>query len=88
MKYFTLCITLTTIVAFTFLVELEAKEIIFVSYMRTRNMEDSQAYYNHGEEVIGLHVSMGNTNTKSNGCRGRVVLLELDENIRILQKEV
>jgi hypothetical protein len=32
-------------------------------------MEDSQGSYNHEEEVIGLHVIMGNVETESNGRR-------------------
>jgi hypothetical protein len=34
-------------------------------------MEDSQGSYSHEEEFIGLHVSMGNVETKSNGRRDR-----------------
>jgi len=34
-------------------------------------MEYSQGYCNHEEEIIGLHVSMGNYETKSNGIRDR-----------------
>jgi hypothetical protein len=30
-------------------------------------MEDDQGSYSHGDEVIGLHVSMGNAETESNG---------------------
>jgi len=30
-------------------------------------MEDTQGSYNHEEEVRGLHVSMGNVETESNG---------------------
>jgi hypothetical protein len=32
-------------------------------------MEDSQVSYIHEDEFIGLHVSMGNAETKSNGRR-------------------
>jgi hypothetical protein len=35
--------------------------------MRTTTMEDAQGSYNHEEEFRGLHVSMGNAETKSNG---------------------
>jgi hypothetical protein len=35
--------------------------------MRTIDMEDSQGYYSHEDEIIGLHVSMGNAETESNG---------------------
>jgi hypothetical protein len=31
--------------------------------MRTTTMEYAQGLYNHGEEFIGLHVSMGNDET-------------------------
>jgi hypothetical protein len=34
-------------------------------------MEDAQGYYNHDEEVIGMHIILGNVETKSNGRRGR-----------------
>jgi hypothetical protein len=37
--------------------------------MRTRVMEDARGYYSHEEEIIGLHVSMGNAKTESNGRR-------------------
>jgi hypothetical protein len=35
--------------------------------MRTRDMEDSQGFYSHEEEIGGLHTSMGNAKTDSNG---------------------
>jgi hypothetical protein len=62
---------LTIIITCTFLAELEVHENNFGSYMRTGVMEDAQGSYNHEEEVIGLHVSMGNVETESNGRRGR-----------------
>jgi hypothetical protein len=34
-----------------------------------------KGYYNHEEEVIGLHVNMGNVETESNGRRGGAVSL-------------
>ena len=34
-------------------------------------MEDAQGYYIHEEEFIGLHINMGNVETKSNGRRDR-----------------
>jgi hypothetical protein len=37
--------------------------------MRIGVMEDAQGSYNHEEEIRGLHVSMGNVETKSNGRR-------------------
>jgi hypothetical protein len=45
------------------LAELEVQERKFSSYMRTRDMEDAQGSYIHEEEIIGLHVSMGNVET-------------------------
>jgi hypothetical protein len=39
--------------------------------MRTKVMEDAQGSYNHGEEFRGLHISMGNVETESNGRRDR-----------------
>lgn len=32
-------------------------------------MEDTQGYYSHEGDIIGLHVSMGNVETKSKGRR-------------------
>jgi hypothetical protein len=54
---------LTIIITCTFLAELEVHENNFGSYMRTGVMEDAQGSYNHEEEVIGLHVNMGNVET-------------------------
>jgi hypothetical protein len=62
---------LTIIITCTFLAELEVQENKFGSYMRTGVMEYAQGYYIHEEEIIGLHVSMGNAETKSNGRRDR-----------------
>jgi hypothetical protein len=39
--------------------------------MRNRYREDYQGSYNHEEELIGLDVSMGNVETKSNGRRDK-----------------
>jgi hypothetical protein len=39
--------------------------------MRTTAMEDAQGSYSHEEEFRGLHVSMGNVGTKSNGRRDK-----------------
>jgi hypothetical protein len=64
MKCFMLCMFLTIIITCTFLAELEVYERNFGSYMRTGVMEDAQGYYSHEEEVIGLHVSMGNVEDK------------------------
>jgi hypothetical protein len=62
---------LTIIITCTFLVELEVQEGKFRYYMRTRVMQYAQGYYNHGEEIIGLHFSMGNVEIESNGRRYR-----------------
>jgi len=67
-----------------FLVEFEVHEGIFGSHMRTKDMEDAQGSYNHEEEIRGLHVSMGNAETKSNGRRGSEELMELDVTMRSL----
>jgi hypothetical protein len=56
--------------------------------MRTRDMEDSQGSYNHEDEIIGLHINLGNAETESNGHRSKVELVELVETMRSLQKEV
>jgi len=37
--------------------------------MRTKDMKYSQGYFTHEDEVRGIHVSMGNAKTKSNGLR-------------------
>jgi hypothetical protein len=47
-------------------------------------MEYSQVSYSHEEEVIGLHVSMGNAKIESNGRRGRNKHITM----RILYREV
>jgi hypothetical protein len=52
--------------------------------MRTRDMKDSQGSYIHEEEFIGLHVSMGVVETKSNGRRDEKEPITM----RSLQKEV
>jgi hypothetical protein len=40
-------------------------------------MYDSQGYYRHEEEIIGLHVIMGKAETKSNGRRDRKELVTM-----------
>jgi hypothetical protein len=62
---------LTIIIACTFLVELEVQKNNFGSYMRIEVMEYTQGSYIHEEDVRGLHVSMENAKTESNGRRGR-----------------
>jgi hypothetical protein len=52
--------------------------------MRTKDMEDAQGSYNHEEEIIGLHVNMGNGETYSNGRRDKKEFAT----IRSLQREV
>ena len=47
-------------------------------------MEDAQVFYSHEEEIGGLHTSMGNVETKSNGRRDRQGTVTM----RSLQKEV
>jgi hypothetical protein len=48
-------------------------------------MEYSQGSYNHEEEFIGLHVSIGNVlETESNGKRDRKELVTM----RIMHREV
>jgi hypothetical protein len=61
---------LTVIITCTFFAELEVHERKFGSYMRTGVMEYSHGSYNHEEEIIVFHVSMGNVKTWSNGRRG------------------
>jgi len=52
--------------------------------MRTKVMEDDQGSYSHEEEFIGLHISMGNVKTDSNGRRDRKDPITM----RSLHKEV
>jgi hypothetical protein len=54
--------------------------------MRIGDMEDAQGPYNHEEEVKGLHVSMGNVETESNGRRRKAEPMELDDTMRSLKK--
>jgi hypothetical protein len=62
---------LTIIITCTFITELEVHERNFGSYLRTRVMEYSKGSYSHAENIIGLHVNMGNAETESNERRGR-----------------
>jgi hypothetical protein len=66
--------------------------------MITRDMDDAQGSYNREEENIGLHVSMGNVDTDSNGRRDmqeRVTMSRLhrevhsyrDDNERIMKAQ-
>jgi len=45
-------------------------------------MLETQGYYNHEEEIIGIHVNMGNDEIKSNGRRDEKDLVELDDTTR------
>jgi hypothetical protein len=56
--------------ACTFIAEIRGSERKFGSCMTTTAMEDSKGSYIHEEEFIGMHVNMGNAETKSNGRRG------------------
>ena len=47
-------------------------------------MENAQGFYNHEEEIGGLHVSMGNAKTESYGRRDKWGT----ETMRSLQNEV
>jgi len=47
-------------------------------------MEDTQGSYNHEDEIRGLHVSMGNVETESNGRRSKMDHVELLETKIIL----
>jgi len=66
-----LCMFLTVNIACTFIAELEVQERKFGSYMRNGVMYDSQGYYRYKEDIIGLHVSMGNFEQESNGRRDK-----------------
>jgi hypothetical protein len=75
---------LTLIITCTFIIELKVQESNFGSYMRTGVMEDAQGSYNNEEEIIGLHVIMGNAETNSNGRRDMHELVTM----RSLYREV
>jgi hypothetical protein len=62
---------LTIITTCTFFVELEVQENKFGSYTRIGVMENAQGYYSHVEDIIGLHINIGNVGTNSNGRRDR-----------------
>jgi hypothetical protein len=73
-----------------FLAEFRGIGMNFGSYMRTTSMEDSQGSYNHEEEFIGLHVSMGNVETKSNGRRDKhepVTMRSLEREVQIYRED-
>jgi hypothetical protein len=55
---------LTIIITCTFLTELEVQERKFGSCMRIGVMDDAQGYYIREEEIIFLHVRMGNVETE------------------------
>jgi len=57
--------------------------------MRTRDMEDGQGVYSHGDEVKGMNISLGNEETKTSGHRGgRTNSIEMERIIRSMKKEV
>jgi predicted RNase H-like nuclease (RuvC/YqgF family) len=56
--------------------------------MRTREMDDAQGSYNHEDEIKGLHISLGNVETESNGHRSRVEYVKLAKTMKRLQREV
>lgn len=45
-------------------------------------MHSAQGSYNHEEEIRGIHVSMGNAETKSNGHIRKVERVNLSEIMR------
>jgi hypothetical protein len=51
-------------------------------------MEDSQGYYDHEDEIIRLHINLGNAETKSNGHRRRVKPIDMVNTMKSLQSEV
>jgi hypothetical protein len=69
MKCLMLCMFLTIIITCTFLAKLEVQERKYGSYMRNGVMEYAQGFYSHEKDIIGIHVIMGNADTKSNGRR-------------------
>jgi len=71
-----------------FVMELEVQEGIFGSDMRNRYMEDAQGSYSDEEEIIRLHVSMGNAEIASNGRRSKVDTVVLAKTMRSIQREV
>jgi hypothetical protein len=63
--------------AYTFLAQFRVTGRDFGSYLRTISMEYAQGSYSHEEEFRGLHVSMGNVETKSNGRRDKSELVTM-----------
>jgi methyl coenzyme M reductase gamma subunit len=58
--------------------------------MRTGVMEDAQGSYSHQEEIKGLHVSMENVETESNGRRGMqeyVTMRSLHREVQIYRED-
>jgi hypothetical protein len=56
--------------------------------MRTIDMDDAKCFYNYEDDIQGLHVSMGNVETESNGHRNKVEFVELAKTMKRMQKEV
>ena len=54
-------------------------------YMRTRDMDDAQCSYSHEDEIRGLHVSMWNAETESNGHRIKVEPVELAKTMKPIE---
>jgi hypothetical protein len=50
--------------------------------MRTKDMDDAQGSYNHGDEIRGLNISLGNAEIESNGHRSRVEPVELMKSLQ------
>jgi hypothetical protein len=63
-----------TILLHAYFAELGVQEEHIKFIIRNRSMEDSQVTYIHEEEVKGMHVSLGNEVTKSNGHRRKKIL--------------
>jgi hypothetical protein len=53
------------------IVELEIQKEDYSPYTRNRDIDDAKESYSHKEEIIGLHVSMDNIETQSNGIRDK-----------------
>jgi len=75
---------LTIIITCKFIPGLEVHEKNFCYYMRKGAMENAHGSYNHGEEIKGLYINMGNVETSSNGRRGTQDPITM----RNLQREV
>jgi hypothetical protein len=56
--------------------------------MRSREVDDAQGYYNHGDEIKELNINLENAEIECNGHRSKVESIELVEIMKCLKREV